>query len=54
MFPFSFEWISDASHYVFMGSLYVVVILLVIGIHYCGIRAFFDWLCKKDVHGHDH
>lgn len=54
MFPFSFEWINDPSHFVFMGSLYTVLILLVIALHYCGIRAFFDWLCKKDQHDHNH
>ena len=53
MFWFSFEWINDPSHFVFMGSLYTVLILLVIALHYCGIRAFFDWLCKKgDNHNH--
>jgi hypothetical protein len=52
MFPFAFEWVNDATHYVFMGSLYIVLICLVIILHYCGIRAFFDWLCKKEDHNH--
>ena len=52
MFPFAFEWVNDASHYVFMGSLYTVLICLVIILHYCGIRALFDWLCKKEDHNH--
>ncbi|MCK4388913.1 MAG: hypothetical protein KAV83_01585 [Desulfobacterales bacterium] len=52
MFPFIFDWVSDASHFVFMGTLYAVMGLLVIALHYCGIRAFFDWLCKKGQHEH--
>ena len=52
MFPFAFEWVNDATHYVFMGSLYAVLICLVIILHYCGIRAFFDWMCKKENHNH--
>lgn len=52
MFPFCFEWINDASHFVFMGSFYTVMILLGIALNYCVIRAFFDWLCKKDQRSH--
>ncbi len=52
MFPFVFEWVNDPVHFVFMGSLYAVLAFLVILLHYCGIRAFFDWLCKKEDHNH--
>jgi hypothetical protein len=30
MFPFAFEWLNDPVHFVFMGSLYTVLILLII------------------------
>jgi hypothetical protein len=53
MFPFAFEWHYDAVHFVFMGSLYSVLILLIIILHYCGIRAFLDLICKKRGDGHD-
>lgn len=52
MFPFAFEWVNDASHFVFMGSLYTVLVLLGILVNYAAIRALFDCLCKKDQHGH--
>ncbi|MBW2107695.1 MAG: hypothetical protein JRI36_03370 [Deltaproteobacteria bacterium] len=52
MFPFAYEWINDPSHFVFMGSLYTVLTILIIILHYCGIRAVFDWLCKKDTGDH--
>ena len=47
MFPFAFEWINEPTRYVFMGSTYIVLIALVIILHYCGIRAFLDLICKK-------
>jgi hypothetical protein len=50
MFPFAFEWINEPTRYVFMGALYMVLITLVIILHYCGIRAFLDLICKK---GHE-
>jgi hypothetical protein len=53
MFPFAFEWVDDPVHFVFMGALYSVLIALVIILHYCGIRAFIDVICKKGGHGHD-
>jgi hypothetical protein len=36
-----------------MGSLYTVLLCIIIILHYCGIRAFLDVICKKDGHGHD-
>ncbi|UCG79858.1 MAG: hypothetical protein JSV60_07705 [Desulfobacterales bacterium] len=52
MFPFAFEWAYDPVHFVFMGSVYTVLIALVIILHYCGIRAFLDLICKKKDHNH--
>ena len=54
MFPFAFEWIPEATRYVFMGSTYTVLISLVIILHYCAIRAFLDLICKKDDHNNSH
>ena len=52
MLPFVFEWINDGSHFLFMGTLWVVLAILAIILHYCGIRAALDWLCKKDLGHH--
>lgn len=52
MFPFIFDWVSDPVHFVFMGSVYTVLISLVIILHYCAIRAFLDVICKKGKEGH--
>ena len=54
MFPFIFEWVNDGSHYLFMGTLYVVLTLLVIIMHYCGFRALFDWAYKKGAEHDEH
>ena len=54
MFPFVFEWINDGSHFLFMGAFYSVIVVLVIILHYCGIRAVLDWLCKKEGHNEGH
>ena len=54
MFPFAFEWANDPVHFVFMGSLYTVLILLFILLNYCGIRAFLDLICKKKGHDEHH
>jgi len=54
MFPFAFEWVNDATHFVFMGSLYSVLTILVIILHYCGIRAFLDLICKKEKNHNHH
>lgn len=51
MFPFCFDWVSDPVHFVFMGSLYSVLILLGIFVNYAVIRAFLDLICKKEEHG---
>ena len=48
MLPIVFEWVNDASHFVFMGGLYAVLGILFVVVNYCLIRAIFDWLCKCD------
>lgn len=53
MFPFIFEWVNDASHFVFMIPFYLVLAILFVILNICGIGATLDWLCKKgDDHGH--
>jgi hypothetical protein len=54
MFPFAFEWTHEPTRYVFMGSVYTVLISLVVILHYCGIRAFLDVICKKGKKDHNH
>ena len=54
MFPFVWEWINDGSHYLFMFTFYIVLILLGIILHYCGIRAIFDWACKSGKGNNEH
>lgn len=54
MFPFAFEWVYDATHGVFMGSVYTVLLALIIILHYCAIRAFIDLLCKKKEDHNNH
>ena len=54
MFPFAFEWAYDPVHLVFMGATYTVLISLIIILHYCGIRAFLDLICKKGKEDNNH
>jgi len=48
MFPFCFEWQWDAGHFLFMGSLYMVLTVVGLGLMYAGIRTFLD--LKKGDH----
>ncbi len=47
MFPFSFEWIWDMSHIVFMGGLWYALSILGMGMTYCILKAVWD-----TIHGH--
>jgi hypothetical protein len=42
MFPFSFEWIWDAGHILFMGGLWYALAILGMGMTYCIIKAVYD------------
>lgn len=42
MLPFSFEWVWDMSHLVFMGSLWFALNVVGIGMTYCIIKAIHD------------
>jgi len=51
MFPFSFEWVWDMGHLVFMGGLWYALGIIGLGITYCIIKAAAD-SSKKDDHHH--
>jgi hypothetical protein len=42
MFPFSFEWLWDMGHMVFMGGLWYALGIIVLGMGYCLIMAAVD------------
>ncbi len=49
MFPFVFEWDWDMSHIIFMGCLWLVLIIMGIGLTYCIIRAVIDTYKKGKI-----
>ncbi len=53
MFPFSFEWIWDMSHIVFMGGLWYALTILGLGMAYCILKAASD-ASKGGGGGHHH
>jgi len=52
MFPFSFEWIWDMGHMVFMGGLWYALTILGLGMTYCIIKAVIDTTKGDGGHGH--
>lgn len=42
MFPFSFEWVWDIGHVVFMGGLWYAVSILGAGMAYVIVKAAID------------
>ena len=42
MFPFSFEWVWDAGHLVFMGGLWYALAIVGAGLAYCIIKTLID------------
>ncbi len=42
MFPFSFEWMWDMSHMVFMGGLWYALTIIGLGMTYCLIKTAID------------
>jgi len=42
MLPFSFEWVWDAGHMIFMGGLWYAVSILGIGMTFCIIKTVID------------
>jgi hypothetical protein len=52
MFPFSFEWIWDMDHLVFMGALGFAMNIVGAGMTYCIIKAIYDTVKGKDHESH--
>lgn len=48
MFPFIFEWVWDAGHYIFFGGMWYVVIILSLGLSYCLIKTIIDTMKGKE------
>jgi len=42
MFPFSFEWLWDMSHLVFMGGLWYALTIIGLGMTYCILKTAID------------
>jgi hypothetical protein len=47
MFPFSFEWVWDMSHLVFMGGLGYALTIIGLGMTFCIGKAVYDTLMGK-------
>ena len=52
MLPFSFEWLWDLDHMVFMGGLWYALTILGLGMTYCIIKAAIDTAKGKGSHNH--
>ena len=50
MLPFSFEWLWDISHMLFMGGLWYALTILGLGMTYCIIKAAVDTSKGKGSH----
>lgn len=42
MFPFIWEWVWDAGHYMFFGGMWYVLIILTVGLNWCIFKALKD------------
>lgn len=52
MFPFIFEWAWDVGHFIFMGLLYMVLIVIGTGVHVVVGKTLFDFVSGIDVKHH--
>jgi len=52
MFPFSFEWIWDMGHIVFMGGLWYALSIIGLGMAFCIFKAAMDTSNKSNNHHH--
>ena len=52
MFPFSFEWIWDLSHLIFMGGLWYAMTILGLVMTYCILKSVIDTMHGKGGHHH--
>ncbi|MBF0301414.1 MAG: hypothetical protein HQK73_00090 [Desulfamplus sp.] len=53
MFPFSFEWVWDAGHYLFFGGMWYTIIILSLGMTFCILKTIIDTVNGKGVHHGD-
>lgn len=54
MFPFSFEWVWDMGHYVFLGGMWYAIIILTLGMGYCISKAVLDTFFSDGEDNHHH
>ena len=54
MFPFSFEWVWDGGHLVFMGGLWYALGIIGMGLTFCVVKSLFDVFNKKESTNHGH
>ncbi|MBF0203997.1 MAG: hypothetical protein HQK67_06700 [Desulfamplus sp.] len=56
MFPFSFEWVWDAAHYLFFGGMWYTIIILSLGMTFCLVKTIVDTVGGKGAghHGDNH
>lgn len=53
MLPFSFEWIWDAGHVIFMGGLWYALAILGAGMAFCILKSVVE-VSKPADEGHNH
>jgi len=53
MFPFSFEWVWDMGHMVFMGGLWYALGIIGLGMTFCVLKSLYD-LSKDASSEHEH
>ena len=44
MFWFVFEWVSDPDHFIFLGLLYLALIIIGVALHVAGIKTLLQYL----------
>ena len=54
MFPFSFEWMWDMSHMVFMGGLWYALTIVGLGMTFCVAKSIYDIYMGKGGHHEEH
>ena len=54
MFPFSFEWIWDMGHIVFMGGLWYALGIIGMGMSFVVIKTIIDTFGTEDGGHNDH
>ncbi len=52
MLPFSFEWLWDMSHMVFMGGLWYALTIIGLGLTFCIVKAALDATKGKSSEDH--